>query len=554
MNSFISILITVLLFQNCLSKYNIIISNYQLCAKIGRNIIKYDNGNGFDAAIGVMLCEGVAKPQDMGIGGGFFGIIEQSKKDPFIINSRERCPKNINTDAFKHSDSNKIFGKTIGVPSAMRGYQYLHDKYGKTTWYNIVKRIKDMCINGFPVVIGEVLNKKQYQYLEESHRNIFINKETEQPYIDGETWKRPDLANTMDKLMKFGPGYFNTTTVRNEILKEINEYGGNITNLDFNISPEILRPRIEYFTFGIRKYKIATTPLPGGGPSLIFILRIMEAYFKLYPQHYLHERYYVLIEAMKFAFSFRTEFGDPNFSKMGPILNKMKSAVLIKSILSKILKNEATHNDSTYYLQRNGLHVDHGTANIVVKTPKELLVLTSTINLRFGSWVVSKYGFIYNNQMSDFSIPSRMDAGHLPPSPNNFPQFGKYPISSISTSIVYQYNTTTHRYERFVALGAAGGPKIITAISQVLINMFFDHEDIITSISKPRFHHQLEPRTLEVEKDFYQEFRDRLIYNYHYEITYPFMRGDYSAVTGIQLKGGLKGTFDPRRPGSVEIF
>lgn len=532
---------------------NIIVSNYVLCSKIGENIITKYKGNGFDAAIGIMLCEGIGKPQDSGLGGGFLGIVK-TVNETFVINSRERGTVRIE-NSFAHSDSSKIFGKTVGIPSSMAGYKFLHQKYGKTKWYNIVRGVLAMVNKGFPVVIGDVLDKKQYQYIEESHRDIFINPDTQLPYANGETWKRPDLAKTLKRLMTIGPEYFETKLYKRTVMREINSFGGNITSKDFSlVKPLILKPYVNKFVFGKEKYKVETTPLPGGGPTLTFILRMMELYYKERPNHTMGERYYVLLESIKFAFSYRTDFGDPEFVPMDYILRVMNKPSVHKEILRKILLTDKTQTDPEYYIQKNQFHPDHGTANIVVKTSDELIVLTSTINLRFGSWIVSKYGFIYNNQMSDFSIPNRSDAGHLPPSPNNFPATGKFPISSISASIISKYDSKKNSYIPFVALGAAGGPKIITSISQVLINIFFDGMNIVEAINKPRMHHQLSPTNLETEREFFLENR-RFIEKYNYTIALPFMRGDYSAVTGIQMEhSSISGTFDPRRPGSLSKF
>lgn len=536
------------------SKPNIIISNYVLCSKIGEEIITKYKGNGIDAAIGVMLCEGIGKPQDSGLGGGFLGVVKISNKT-FVINSRERGTIRIGS-GFSHSDSSKIFGKTVGIPSSMAGYKFLHETYGKAKWYNIVRGVLKMVNHGFPVTIGDVLNKKQYQYIEETHRDIFINPKTQLPYADGEIWKRPDLAKTLKHLMTLGPSYFDTKLYKKTVMREINSFGGNITMDDFSlVKPVILKPYTNLFVFGKDKYKVETTPLPGGGPTLTFILRMMELYYRERPEHTLEERYYVLIESIKFAFSYRTDFGDPAFTSMDSILKVMNDPTVQKELLDKILRSDKTHTEPEYYIQKNQFHADHGTANIIVKTPKELVVLTSTINLRFGSWIVSKYGFIYNNQMSDFSIPERSDAGHLPPSPNNFPATGKFPISSISASIVSKYDSKKKTYLPFVALGAAGGPKIITSISQVLMNIFFDGTSLVDSINKPRMHHQLSPSDLEMERDFYVNNRG-LVFRYNYTLSIPFMRGDYSAVTGIQINSptSISGTFDPRRPGSVSKF
>lgn len=128
---------------------NVIVSNFKVCAKIGYDIIK--KGNGFDASIAVMLCEGLGKPQDMGLGGGFFGIVKLLKKNStFVINSREKGPLDINSLTFDLHSSNKIFGKVVSVPSALKGYRLLHIKYGKLEWKQIVMPVAKLAKKGFP--------------------------------------------------------------------------------------------------------------------------------------------------------------------------------------------------------------------------------------------------------------------------------------------------------------------------------------------------------------------------------------------------------------------
>jgi gamma-glutamyltranspeptidase / glutathione hydrolase / leukotriene-C4 hydrolase len=526
-----------------------IVSNYDLCSKIGKRIIKY-GGNGYDAAIAIMLCEGVTRPQDMGLGGGFIGIIKPKNHKSFIINSREVSPLSINLQAYNRNVSSKILGKTIGIPSALTGYSTLK-KFGRLSWYNITKDVVKLAKNGFPVIIGDVLNKKQYQFIEEMNRNIFINPKTELPYANGEMWKRPDLANTIKNIGKYG-----LKAIKNSVIKkEINEWGGNITNKDFKyIKTKFHKPLINYYTFNDNRYKLETIPLPGGGPSLEFILKIMELYLK---NNKPSERmYYVLIESFKYAFAFRSEYGDPKFLKYKLTYNT-RNPVFIKKIYNEIMSRKTTKEPSKYY--KNHIYkpkFDYGTANIVVKTPTETIVITSSINLRFGSGIVSKkYGFVYNNQLSDFSLPTRTDAGHLKYSKNNFPEPLKTPLSSMSGSIIYKKGKDG-KYHIKYALGAAGGPKIITSIAQVLTHIFSQKRDnIVDAIYLSRFHHQLMPNLLTTQKLFYKNHKN-FLKRCNYTIDPVFMKDDYSAVTGIQLdyKNKISATFDPRRSGGVEIF
>ena len=72
-------------------------------------------------------------------------------------------------------------------------------------------------------------------------------------------------------------------------------------------------------------------------------------------------------------------------------------------------------------------------------------------------------GIILNNQMDDFSTPDQTNTYGLPPSQANFIRPFKKPQSSMSPMIV----TTTDGRLR-AALGASGGPRIISSVIQTL--------------------------------------------------------------------------------------
>lgn len=71
-------------------------------------------------------------------------------------------------------------------------------------------------------------------------------------------------------------------------------------------------------------------------------------------------------------------------------------------------------------------------------------------------------GFIYNNEMDDFSAPGMPNEFGLPPSPVNFMKPGKRPLSSGVPVIVLD----EHKNVRMVA-GGSGGSIITTAVAQV---------------------------------------------------------------------------------------
>ena len=130
---------------------------------------------------------------------------------------------------------------------------------------------------------------------------------------------------------------------------------------------------------------------------------------------------------------------------------------------------------------------DSGTSHLsVVDGDGNAVSLTSTVNTEFGSGVLSpSTGILLNNQMDDFASPGRPNAVGLSPSPLNYPAPGKRPLSSMSPTLVYIGGQLR------LSLGASGGPKIITATLQTMLNHVALGMDLFEAASRPRIHDQL---------------------------------------------------------------
>ncbi|MEZ6074388.1 MAG: gamma-glutamyltransferase [Pirellulaceae bacterium] len=112
-----------------------------------------------------------------------------------------------------------------------------------------------------------------------------------------------------------------------------------------------------------------------------------------------------------------------------------------------------------------------------------VVAITQTVNTSFGcKMIVPGTGVVLNNEMDDFSIaPGVRNAFGLLGSEANVIAPGKRPLSSMSPTIVLDDDR-----KPILSCGAAGGPKIITTVLQVLVRVLDLSESIERAIAAPR--------------------------------------------------------------------
>ena len=184
-----------------------------------------------------------------------------------------------------------------------------------------------------------------------------------------------------------------------------------------------------------------------------------------------------LVEAFKHAFAMRMNLGDPevpppNTSNVPNISGAVRDMLspAFNAALRAMTKDDATLPLGAYGARWN-LVEDHGTTHVsVVDADRNAVAMTSTINTNFGSKVVSRStGILLNDEMDDFSVPNETNHYGLAPSAANFIAPRRKPLSSMSPTVVLDANQNPPRV--VAVAGASGGPRIITAVAQVLLNV-----------------------------------------------------------------------------------
>lgn len=478
-------------------------SESSICSQIGINLLK-TGGNAADALVGTTFCVGVVGMYHSGIGGGGFMIVRTPNGTYEDIDFRGTAP----AAAFEHMYLGNVNGSIKGglasaVPGEVRGLQYLHERYGKLSWEEVVMPAITVAREGFEVT-EDLVSYMEYATNKDGQED-FLSKDPVWA-VDfapngtrlgtGDRITRKRYANTLTRIALEGPDAFYEGPMAEFMIAALRKVNGTMTMQDLKNYTVVIRKPIE---IEYRGYKLHSCGAPSSGPVALAVMKIVEGYKDFGWSSSLNLSTHRLDEAMRFGYGMRANLGDPCFVKhlqeyVDEIINETTAA----EIRQHIFDNKTF--DISYY-DPSGVEVLNtpGTSHIVAADSSGLAIsITTSINLLFGSQViVPETGIIMNNEMSDFSIPNTTNAFGYIPSPLNYIRPGARPLSSISPVIV---DDTFGRL--YFITGAAGGSRITTATIQSLWHVLDHNMTVSDALRTPRFHDQLIPSQVFFESTF----------------------------------------------------
>jgi gamma-glutamyltranspeptidase/glutathione hydrolase len=506
-------------------QHGAVASESEICSHIGIDLLKL-GGNAADAMVGTVACIGVVGMyhsgksasqsnqlvvhlQNIGLGGGGFMLVRAPNGTYEFIDFRETAPAAAFEDMYKNNEQASITGGLAsGVPGEVRGLQRLHENYGKLPWATVLKPAVKVAREGWRV--NEDLVKYMASATNGNLTSNFLVDDLEFA-LDfapkgrllklNETITRKRYANTLETLAHEGPDAFYTGPIAAATIRALQSKNGTMTLADLkNYTVAIRKPS----TITYRDFKLTSCSAPSGGEVALSVLKIMEGYSSVGDPENINLTTHRLDESMKFAYGMRANLGDPLFlSGIDAYQEAMTSSSVASEVRAKI-DDYRTFNTS--YYDPTGLESleTPGTSHIVTADSDGMAVtLTTTVNLLFGSkLVVPETGVIMNNEMNDFSIPGVSNAFGYIPSPANYVRPGKRPLSSISPVIVEHANSSSLVNAFYVAIGAAGGSRIITATIQNLIHILDGNMSTADALAQPRIHDQLVPAAVSFEYAF----------------------------------------------------
>lgn len=137
----------------------------------------------------------------------------------------------------------------------------------------------------------------------------------------------------------------------------------------------------------------------------------------------------------------------------------------------------------------------------VIDKDNNAVSLTSTVNLMFGAKFMDPIsGVILNDELDDFSIPGVPNNFGLYPSPYNYIEPFKRPLSTITPTIIEDEDSNLE-----LVVGGSGGSQILTATLNVILNTYDFHQNVFEAVKAPRIHHQLIPNEVQFETGYNSE-------------------------------------------------
>ena len=444
-------------------------------SQAGVEILKA-GGNAVDATVAVGFALGVVECNYSGLGAGGFMTIHSEDGEVVFLDFRERAPQAATPDMWpKDSKGNvignqkAIGGKSVGVPGEVAGLSYAFEKYGSgnVTWEEVLQPAIKLAEEGFYVApnLGEVWKDYYGWMLDYPEFGDIYLKDDGMTYEVGELFKTPALAKTLRKIAEGGKDAFYKGPMAEAMVNRINKYGGVFTVEDFeNYTVKEMEPvRGTY-----RGYQIISSPLPSsGGTHVVEALNVLENFDVASMEHNSAENLHYLAEAFKIAFNDRALYmGDPEYVDV-PI-GGLTSKEYAKKQAEQIQPDKAT-----VYEEVNPWTYEHKDTTHFSVADKDgnMVAVTQTHNYPSGV-AMNEYGFIFNNEMDDFSAD--------PESPNAIAP-GKTPLSSMSPTVVLKEDGSP-----FMVLGTPGATRIITTVTQLISNVIDHGMTIQEAIDAPR--------------------------------------------------------------------
>jgi len=499
-------------------------------AEAGLEILR-QGGNAVDAAVAVAFALAVTHPEAGNLGGGGFMLIRLADGTAVMVDYRETAPAAATWDMFLDENGKLIPGssttgwRSAAVPGTVAGLELALKTHGTLSLAQVMAPAIRLAEEGFPVSERLARSLRDHaarlSHDPESRRLFIRNTDYYQP---GERLVQKDLARTLKKIAAKGTEEFYQGSVARRLVEE-SKRGDGLFALDDlrNYRPMLREP----LRGSVRGYEIiAAAPPSSGGVAVLEALNMLEGLLTPKDSPENPETLHVLVEVLRRVFADRARYlADPDFAEVpvAGLISKDYAAAFAAGISRQraSASAELERPDPLQFQSASAAPVAAGSARLpsirggqsrregentthfsVMDAAGNAVACSTTTNDSYGNGItVPGLGFLLNNEMDDFTVepgaPNELfglvqaDANKIEP--------GKRPLSAMTPTLVVKDGKTV------LALGSPGGPRIISAVAEVLLHRLFFGEELALAVARPRLHHQWLPDAVYVEEGAFSE-------------------------------------------------
>lgn len=456
------------------------VSSYdEYSSQIGLDILKA-GGNAVDAAVATAFAIGVVEPHHSGIGGcGMMTIYLKELNKYIVIDYMETTPAGI-TPGWYNPETDSNTAKNAAIPGQVYGLLSALEEYGTMSREEVMAPAIALARDGFTMdsIVSaaiadsfDLFSAEGNEYLLKTYSNEGL------PYSAGETFKNPDLADTLQKIADGGIEEFYEGELAQTIVDGLQKGGSLITMEDMAAYKSEEREPISTDYYG---YDVVTVPPPSnGGDWLLEMLNIMEeediASLDVNSPEYL----YAFNEACRIGLTDTYSYiGDPAFFDLPT--EEMISQDFAKE-RATLIKNDGTileeipeSNLTVTKLDVGNTAESKNTSHIaVIDDFGNIVSTTNTIGNGWGcKFMVEGTGFFFNSHIGNLN--------HTDPESPDYIMPGKRVRSTISPTIVLKDG------EPVMAVGSPGSLSIPPAIAAVINNTLLYDMNVQQAINLPR--------------------------------------------------------------------
>lgn len=570
-----------------------VVSEHPLATQVGLAVLDA-GGNAADAAVATALALAVVYPQAGNLGGGGFAVFVGADGNASTLDFREVAPAGYAQDLYLGADGEVVKERSlvtplaVGVPGSPLGLWELYRRHGsrRLSFAQLCEGAIALAENGFtvdPWLARDLASPSNQALLTHDPGAAAKFYPGGAPLAEGDRLVQPELGATLRRLAQRGPvGGFYRGEVAEALVADLREAdrragfvaGERLLSLADLAAYEV-RERPPLVGSFAGRTLVAMGPPSSGGVALLQVLGILEG-MPLQRQRDARRERLALgldvasegdpaereaaslgldaravhwwIEAFRRAFADRAEhLGDPDHVDV-PVGELLAPAWLASRRVSIGERADL----AVGALVRAPREASAETTHLsVVDRDGNAVALTTTLNDTFGSGLyVDAAGFLLNNELDDFSIkPGTPNLFGLVGGAANQLAPGRRPLSSMTPTVVL---APSGRVE--VVIGAPGGPRIITAVTQVLLRMLAYGQPLEDAIRAPRLHQQWRPEVTRFEEGWPATLRGALDRDHGQPLREP-ERGGFASVQGIHVceDGGVEAFSDPRRGGAAGV-